>query len=352
MILFLYLTPIPNLHPVIIHLTIYIKRDRNPSVLCQKQSTVNQRNSVMNEEMNNFTPRAQQVLALARKKADRLNHNFIGTEHVLLGLIELREGVAFNVLKRLNLQPEAICLEVEKLVGTGPDQSVVGVIPYTPRVKKVLSLASKEAKALSHVYIGTEHILLGLLREGDGVAFRVLTSLGLNIEILRQEVLNELDPNYKPETTKERKDVTDMTYEVLTGYITVLSITLPDGMVCDVVGAINTAKVRSLSRLIDVGYFRTGASPEVGELVDGVIRGSDNMDIFQLCIIAYRKMLTPDESVVSRVGAIFSRTTPGSSEERRFGTVLQMLTGGPVQRVITLDFLSPVPVVTPSGGSV
>ena len=148
------------------------------------------------EAMNNFTPRAQQVLALARKEADRFNHNFVGTEHLLLGLIKLGQGVAVNVLQKIGLDLESVRMEVEKLVGTGPDQKMVGNIPYTPRVKKVLSLAAKEAKALSHTYVGTEHILLGLLREGDGVAARVLKNMDVDIEQTRQEILKELDPNF------------------------------------------------------------------------------------------------------------------------------------------------------------
>ena len=146
--------------------------------------------------MNNFTPRAQQVLALARKEADRFNHNFVGTEHLLLGLIKLGQGVAVNVLQKMGLDLETVRMEVEKQVGTGPDQKMIGNIPYTPRVKKVLALASKEAKALNHTYVGTEHILLGLLREGDGVAARVLKSLDVDIELTRQEILKELDPNF------------------------------------------------------------------------------------------------------------------------------------------------------------
>ena len=145
--------------------------------------------------MQNFTPRAQQVLALARKEADRFNHNFVGTEHLLLGLIKLGQGVAVNVLQKMGLDLDTVRMEVEKQVGTGPDQKVMGNIPYTPRVKKVLALASKEAKALSHTYVGTEHILLGLLREGDGVAARVLKNLDVDIELTRQEILKELDPN-------------------------------------------------------------------------------------------------------------------------------------------------------------
>src|ERR1700678_2034056 len=148
--------------------------------------------------MNNFTPRAQQVLALARKEADRFNHNYVGTEHLLLGLIKLGQGVAVNVLQKMGLDLETVRMEIEKHVGSHPETKMVGNIPYTPRVKKVLALAGKEAKALNHSYVGTEHILLGLLREGEGVAARVLKSLEVDIERTRNEILKELDPNFTP----------------------------------------------------------------------------------------------------------------------------------------------------------
>ena len=148
--------------------------------------------------MNNFTPRAQQVLALARKEADRFNHNYVGTEHLLLGLIKLGQGVAVNVLQKMGMDLETVRSEVEKQVGSGPETKMVGNIPYTPRVKKVLALAGKEAKSLNHSYVGTEHILLGLLREGEGVAARVLKNLEVDIERTRNEILKELDPNYTP----------------------------------------------------------------------------------------------------------------------------------------------------------
>jgi ATP-dependent Clp protease ATP-binding subunit ClpC len=153
--------------------------------------------------MNNFTPRAQQVLQLARKEADRFNHNYVGTEHLLLGLIKLGQGVAVNVLQKMGLDLETVRMEVEKQVGSGPETKIVGNIPYTPRVKKVLALAGKEAKALNHSYVGTEHILLGLLREGEGVAARVLKSLEIDIERTRNEILKELDPNFTPSESEE-----------------------------------------------------------------------------------------------------------------------------------------------------
>src|SRR5213595_1176246 len=164
--------------------------------------------------MNNFTPRAQQVLQLARKEADRFNHNYVGTEHLLLGLIKLGQGVAVNVLQKMGLDLETVRMEVEKQVGSGPETKMVGNVPYAPRVKKVLALAGKEAKALNHSYVGTEHILLGLLREGEGVAARVLKSLEVDIERTRNEILKELDPNFMPAEAEEgaaeptsRKDV-------------------------------------------------------------------------------------------------------------------------------------------------
>ena len=147
--------------------------------------------------MNNFTPRAQQVLALARKEADRFHHNYVGTEHLLLGLIKLGQGVAVSVLQKMGLDLETVRGEVEKQVGIGQESKTpVGSIPYTPRVKKVLALAGKEAKALNHSYVGTEHILLGLLREGEGVAARVLKTLEVDIERTRNEILRELDPQF------------------------------------------------------------------------------------------------------------------------------------------------------------
>ena len=137
-------------------------------------------------------------MALARKEADRFNHNYVGTEHLLLGLIKLGQGVAVNVLQKMSMDLETVRMEVEKQVGSGPETQSQGNIPYTPRVKKVLALAGKEAKALNHSYVGTEHILLGLLREGDGVAARVLKNLDVDIERTRNEILKELDPNFSP----------------------------------------------------------------------------------------------------------------------------------------------------------
>jgi len=156
------------------------------------------------ENLNNFTPRAQQVLALARKEADRFSQSYVGTEHLLLGLIKLGQGVAVNVLQRMGLDLDNVRQEVEKEVRTSGEQTKASGSPaYTPRVKKVLALAAKEAKALNHTYVGTEHILLGLLREGDGVAAKVLKTLDVDIEACRQEILKELDPGFQASEGEE-----------------------------------------------------------------------------------------------------------------------------------------------------
>ncbi len=154
-------------------------------------------------EFSNFTPRAQRVIKLARKEADNFNHPYVGTEHLLLGLIALGEGVAVSVLERLGISLEAVRLEVEKAVGQGPETKLVGNVPFTPRSKKVLQLAVAEAQALNHAYVGTEHILLGLLREGEGVAAQVLRNMDVDLDTVRAEVMRELDPNYEPDEDED-----------------------------------------------------------------------------------------------------------------------------------------------------
>ncbi|MDF7799201.1 ATP-dependent Clp protease ATP-binding subunit [Pontiellaceae bacterium B1224] len=156
--------------------------------------------------MDNFTPRAQQVLQLARKEADRFNHGYVGTEHILLGLIALGHGVAVNALQALGIDLASVRLEVEKAVGTGPETKTIGNIPFTPRAKKVLALSASEARGLGHSYVGTEHILLGLLREGEGIAARVLENLGVDLDETRYEIMKTLDPDYDPAAEGEFED--------------------------------------------------------------------------------------------------------------------------------------------------
>lgn len=141
---------------------------------------------------NRFTERARKVIILAKEEARRFNHDYIGTEHILLGLVREGEGVAAAVLQNMGTSLEAIRLEVEKLVQPGPATQILGDIPFTPRAKKVLELAAEEARSLGHNYIGTEHILLGLIREGEGIASQVLMNLGLDLNLVRNQVMNFL----------------------------------------------------------------------------------------------------------------------------------------------------------------
>ncbi len=139
-----------------------------------------------------FTDRARKVMALANQEAQRFNHEYIGTEHILLGLVKEGSGVGANVLKNLEVDLRKVRLEVEKLVKSGPDMVTMGKLPQTPRAKKVIEYAIEEARQLNHNYVGTEHLLLGLLREQDGVAAQVLMNLGIKLEEVREEVLNLL----------------------------------------------------------------------------------------------------------------------------------------------------------------
>src|SRR6201991_908776 len=146
-----------------------------------------------------FTDRARKVMALANQEAQRFNHEYIGTEHILLGLVKEGSGVGATVLKNLDIDLRKVRLEVEKLVKSGPDMVTMGKLPQTPRAKKVIEYAIEEARNLNHNYVGTEHLLLGLLREHDGVAAQVLMNLGLKLEEVREEVLNLLGAGVESE---------------------------------------------------------------------------------------------------------------------------------------------------------
>ncbi|MBM3191642.1 MAG: NDP-hexose 4-ketoreductase, partial [Chlamydiae bacterium] len=140
-----------------------------------------------------FTNRAKQVIKLAKKEAQRLNHNYLGTEHVLLGLLKLGQGIAVNVLRNLNIDYETVLGEVERLVGFGPEIQVYGDPALTGKVKKVFEFANEEASSLNHNYVGTEHLLLALLRQTDGIAAQILENLNINLKEVRKEVLKELE---------------------------------------------------------------------------------------------------------------------------------------------------------------
>jgi len=161
---------------------------------------------------NRFTERARKVIILAKEEAKRFNHDYIGTEHILLGLIREGEGVAATVLEKMGLSLENIRLEIEKLVQPGPATQIIGDLPFTPRAKKALEMAAEEARSLGHNYIGTEHLLLGLIREEEGVASQVLINLGLDLNTVRNKVMEVLGselPGFGQPQTKNKTPALD-----------------------------------------------------------------------------------------------------------------------------------------------
>ena len=152
------------------------------------------------DAMKNFTPRAKHVLVLAQKEAEKFNHDYVGTEHLLLGLIVLGEGVAVSVLKSMGLNLDQLRMEVEKLCGVGGPTKQAGLVPFTPRLKRVLVLAAKEAKDMNYNFIGTEHLLLALMREGESAAAKVLANMKIDINEVRRQVIRALDSDYLPES--------------------------------------------------------------------------------------------------------------------------------------------------------
>ena len=157
-----------------------------------------------------FTDRSRKVMQLANQEAQRFNHEYVGTEHILLGLIKEGSGVARNVLKNLDIDLNKARAEVEKLVQPGPDMVLMGKMPLTPRSKKVVEYAIEEARDLGHNYIGTEHLLLGLIRETEGVASQVLMNCGVKLEEVRQESLDLLGHPKGDETEVGRARCEDM----------------------------------------------------------------------------------------------------------------------------------------------
>ncbi|MEK7657294.1 MAG: ATP-dependent Clp protease ATP-binding subunit [Elusimicrobiota bacterium] len=249
---------------------------------------------------NRFTERAQRVILIAQEEAKRLNHDYVGTEHILLGLIALGEGVAAQVLANLGVDLRRVRSEIEKIVGTGDNVMLLGEIPFTPRAKKVLEYAVEEAQHMGHSYVGTEHLLLGLIREEEGVAARVLENLGLRLDVVREEVLNLLGEGQTPHVggpqPPQRAKSKTPTLDEFGRDLTTMA---RDGRLDPVIGRENEIErvVQILSRRTKNNPVLIG-DPGVGKtaIVEGLAQKITSGDIPEL--LASKRVLTLDLAAV------------------------------------------------------
>src|SRR3989338_3560461 len=250
---------------------------------------------------NRFTERAQRVILIAQEEAKRLNHDYVGTEHILLGLIALGEGVAAQVLANLGVDLRRVRSEIEKIVGTGDNVMLLGEIPFTPRAKKVLEYAVEEAQHMGHSYVGTEHLLLGLIREEEGVAARVLENLGLRLDVVREEVLNLLGEGQTPHVgqTPSTPTRTKSKTPTLDEFGRDLTVMAREGKLDPVIG-----RADEIERMIQILARRTKnnpvliGDPGVGKtaIVEGLAQKISSGDIPE--ILASKRVLTLDLALV------------------------------------------------------
>lgn len=291
------------------------------------------------ESLSNFTPRARQAIDLARTEADRFNHNFVGTEHLLLGIIKLGQGVAVNVLQKLGLDLDTVRLEVEKQMGPGPDQKAVGNTPYTPRFKKALSLANEQARALKHTYVGAEHLLLAIFLEVDGPAVKVLKSLAVDIERARELILRELGAT---QAVEKAPDSATPKAEGAKSEVTPKICQLGDKFVLDMIEAISTPtltarkgspfeipseqwKFLCLEILLAAGYTFNGVTLEV---VLNLNSEADTLGRLGVVCQIVRRCWSGDQiaQFIEQIQDSYNVAEAGSEKEMRIGRLLQWLT--------------------------
>jgi len=270
------------------------------------------------DPLQDFTPRARTVVARAAKHSARMRHGFIGTEHLILGLLEMGQGVAFSVLKRLDVDLDQVRRKVEGQVQPGPHEPTQSDLPFTPRLKRVLELAHEERKALQHTYLGTEHLLLGILKEGNGVAARVLKQCKLDLDQTRQEILRELDPNFIPGNSnvitssfieKGNPELQDQVYVVESFSRTVIAVADGAGGMSGGAQAANTF-VR-LSSSAAIGLQSAERCHRLLELIDQEIaKTSDCGETTGIIII-----VTPDGLFGAGVGDSAAWLFSGESKE-------------------------------------
>jgi hypothetical protein len=285
------------------------------------------------DPMNNLTPRAEMILALARKEADRFHHNYVGTEHVLLGLIKLGQGTAVTVLQKYGIDLEILRAAVEKEVGAGQETKAQNSIPYTPRVKKVLALAGKEAMTFNHSYLGSEHILLGLLREGEGLAARVLKKFDLDIERTRQEILRELDSSPQSSIHPEKK-----LPSVIVGFTERLISNLSFHRTGIPESEAVIVEKTMIAGLNELTLFRPSDDrlPKLLEMLDQTLLVAVSQELVVALATAYLKL---DPKAEERLRAMLVEVNPNGKPQRNIGAALQLLNDGkPVK--IEVDFLA------------
>jgi ATP-dependent Clp protease ATP-binding subunit ClpC len=289
---------------------------------------------------NRFTERAQRVILIAQEEAKRLNHDYVGTEHLLLGLIALGEGVAAQVLANLGVDLRRVRSEVEKIVGTGDNVMLLGEIPFTPRAKKVLELAVEEAQNMGHNYVGTEHLLLGLIREEEGVAARVLENLGVRLDVVREEVISLLGESHaggQPAAHHAPAPRTKSKTPTLDEFGRDLTAMAKEGKLDPVIGREN-----EIERLIQILLRRTKnnpvliGDPGVGKtaIVEGLAQKIASDEAPEL--LAGKRVMTLD------LAAVVAGTKYRGEFEQRLKNIMEEIRRAKNQMILFIDELHTV----------
>jgi len=290
---------------------------------------------------NRFTERAQRVILIAQEEAKRLNHDYVGTEHILLGLIALGEGVAAQVLANLGVDLRRVRAEIEKIVGTGDNVMLLGEIPFTPRAKKVLELAVEEAQNMGHSHVGTEHLLLGLIREEEGVAAQVLENLGVRLDIVREEVISLLGEGQPgpaaPQTPARSSGGTKSKTPTLDEFGRDLTMMAKDNKLDPVIG-----RADEIERLIQILSRRTKnnpvliGDPGVGKtaIVEGLAQKISSGDIPEL--LMSKRVMTLD------LAAVVAGTKYRGEFEQRLKNIIEEIRRAKNSIILFIDELHTV----------